>query len=362
MISINSRNWVRFCVIIMIVLTVVAFSTAASAAIKLGAPTTLTPGQSWVLRGKRDNVDHWTVKFNYTTYTVDGSKLTLALAMPQLPTAASTIDLMVDSVIDDTVAEPEQLTRHYSPQPSREDPVNAITTKRIPLEVEATMRTGKTETVTREIAYGTAREALIAEWIAHIQMDDGAERKSGTISSPGQCKHYLASTFAAVSARYELEEAPGITLYMPERPNDEKSGRVQGAAWVLPLMGTGNPFVEAAAYDFDEGKTARENKQAARALLESVRPGDVVQLMAIYNNGARGTHTMMITAPYDPMKDTLYWCDSNLKNKVVDGVRYGIVMAYQTRTVEEVIEWLANPLCAATVYRLADNIGLRAAE
>jgi hypothetical protein len=239
---------------------------------------------------------------------------------------------------------------------------DGISTKRIPLEVEATLKSGKTDTAAREIGYGTAREALIAEWIAAIQMDDGTQRKSNSLAAPGQCKRYLANMFTVVSARYELTEAPGITLYMPERPNDEKSGRVQGAAWVLPLLGTGNPFVEVGAYDFSEDRTSRENKQAARVLLEGAQPGDVLQLMAIYNNGARGTHTLMITAPYDPMTDMLYWCDSNLKNKVIDGVRYGTVMAYQSRTVEEVIGWLSNPACAATAYRLVEGISLRAGE
>jgi hypothetical protein len=402
-----------------------AFGASASAAIVLNAPTELTPGQRWELRAKRLNVEYWTVRFNYETFTVAGPKLSIALTMPGLeedelaevgktgtgqagtgqadtgqPETGQAETGQPGTEQTDTGQARTGLTETGQPGTEQADtgqartgltetgqaetgqeetgqartgqtdtrqpgtgqtgPYNIISTKRIPLEIEATLKSGKTDTVTREIAYGTARAALIAEWIASIQLDDGAERKSGAASSPGQCKHYLATMFAAASAKYELTDAPGITLYMPERPNDAKSGRVEGSAWVLPLLGTGNPFVEVSAYDFDKGRTIRENKQAARTILEGVQPGDVVQMMAVYNNGARGTHTLMVTAPYDPMKDMLYWCDSNLKNRLVDGVRYGIVMAYQTRTLEEVIGWLANPLCAATVYRLVDGIGLRA--
>jgi hypothetical protein len=337
----NARYTKAIRAIVLALILTLAFHSAAVAAIVMNAPAALTPGQPWELRAKRLNVEYWTVRFNYQTYTVAGPKLTLPLVMPELPESVGS-------------AEPNGRAENDQPEP-----YNVISTKRIPLEVEATLKSGKTETVSREIAFGSPRDALIAEWIASIQLDDGAERKSGSSSSPGQCKHYLATMFASASAKYELTEAPGITLYLPERPNDAKSGRVEGSAWTTPPLGTGNPFAEVLLYDFDADRSVRENKQAARAMLEGVRPGDVVQLMAIYNNGARGTHTLLITNPYDPMKDMLYWCDSNLKNRMVDGVRYGIVMAYQTRTVEEVIGWLANPLCAATVYRLVDDIGVR---
>ncbi|GHU73623.1 hypothetical protein AGMMS49992_12820 [Clostridia bacterium] len=324
--SVNTKaNTIRRIVVIALMLALI--TQQAFAAIAVYAPTVRVAGQVWELKAKGSNVKEWTVRFDYKTYTVAGSKLSLPLTMPRRN------------------VDPETAEDWDSPT--------------IPLEIEATLANGKKELITRGITYGTAREALIADWIASIQLDDGTQRKSGTLTSPGQCKRYLINAFADVSAAYELAEHPGITLYMPERPNDEKSGRVQGAAWILPLLGTGNPFVEIASYDFSQDRTSRENKQAARAFLESVQPGDVVQLMAIYNNGARGTHTLLITAPYDPMKDMLYWSDSNFRNKMIDGVRYGTVMAYQSRTVEAFVEWLVNPACAATIYRLVDGIQLR---
>lgn len=53
-------------------------------------------------------------------------------------------------------------------------------------------------------------------------------------------------------------------------------------------------------------------------------------MIAVYNSGARGTHTMLISQPYDARDGILYWCDSNFSNTRIDGVRYGYVRARQS--------------------------------
>jgi hypothetical protein len=202
------------------------------------------------------------------------------------------------------------------------------------------------------------RDMLIDDWIQYIRDDDGTARKAVNIYSPGQCKRYLINSFAKVAARYAIGAYPDAPLAMPENPN-KRDGRIEGAAWTLPSAALGNPFFLYAKYDYDVHALLRDNKANAQALLEKVRPGDVVQMMALYQNGIRGTHTLLITAEYNDETDELYWADSNFRVKMIDGVRYGVVEAQQVWKAAEVVSWLANPSCGATVYRLRYDIEMK---
>ena len=99
------------------------------------------------------------------------------------------------------------------------------------------------------------------------------------------------------------------------------------------------------------------NRQAAREFLSQARAGDILQIIAVYSSGERGTHTLMITQPYDPRDDVLYWCDSNFANKRIDGVKYGYVRARQAWAMNDVTGWLGvSANTGATLYRLRTDL------
>jgi hypothetical protein len=302
----------------LLVVALILIGGCAAAQLSVFAPAARLPGQIWTLYATGKKVVRWDVKFNYESYSVDGEKLELPLVMPDgSPSGAA------------------------------------------PLEIAAVLSNGRVERFAKDVALGSARDALIAEWIAIIQSENGTMRKSNSVAAPGQCKRYLINTFARASAQYAMSAAPDKPLAMPTEPNAKDGGRVYGCAWTLPSPFSGNPFFTAAEYDYGDSYTLRENKEAARALLESAQPGDVIQMMAVYNNGERGTHTLLVTEAYDSETDTLHWADSNFRMRVVDGVRYGIVEAEQSRSVDEVAGWLAQSNCAATIYRLSRDLTLR---
>ncbi|HML48374.1 MAG TPA: hypothetical protein PKE04_16650, partial [Clostridia bacterium] len=72
-----------------------------------------------------------------------------------------------------------------------------------------------------------------------------------------------------------------------------------------------------------------------------------------------GTHTLLVTKAYDADRDYLYWSDSNFRMRTVEGVRYAYVVAQQERALDEIIGWLVNPTCGATLYRLGEAIACR---
>jgi len=205
----------------------------------------------------------------------------------------------------------------------------------------------------------SARETLISDWIWYIRADNGTARKAGSVKAPGQCKRYLINSFASVAENYSMKVSHGSVLKMPEEPNPDNDKRIKGAAWYLPSAYEGNPFFTFAEYDYDRNKTAKENKTDALEFLALAQPGDVIQMMAVYRNGERGTHTLLITAPYDRDADEMHWADSNFRVKVIDDTRYGIVEADQLWKGASVASWLANPSCAATIYRLRYDIIFR---
>lgn len=219
---------------------------------------------------------------------------------------------------------------------------------------------GNRRLIEQTVECRTPRQALIEAWVEAVAQDDGALNRADSVTAPGQCKQYLINVFERISADYAWAASPDVPLFMPARPNDpEQSGRVAGTGWELPPAESGNPFVEAARYDYQGSATLRENRRMARALLEQAQPGDVLQMMAIYNNGVRGTHTLLVTQPYDAERDYLYWSDSNFRMRTVEGVRYAYVVARQERGLEEIIDWLVNPACGATLYRLDEGIAHR---
>lgn len=198
-----------------------------------------------------------------------------------------------------------------------------------------------------------AAEMTLTELSRH-----GSQARSSSVLDPGQCRRFQVNMFAEASQGYRLAGYPDVTLFMPdEHAPTDVSGRPVGSCWDMPAVEMGNAYEEVARYDYDKDITPQENRQNVLRFLENVRAGDVMQMLATYSNGRRGTHTLMFTRPYDPRLGMLYWADSNFANTRIDGVRYGYVRAYQAFPLEDVITWLAADWNnGATLYRLRGDI------
>jgi len=202
------------------------------------------------------------------------------------------------------------------------------------------------------------REMLIAEFILIEFTEDGQMARSGGPQHHGQCKRFQVDMFAKVAGNYMLNSYPDAELYMPlDHADKEITGRTSGTCWDMPDASTGNAFVEAARYDVDRTLSVKENQRIAREFLTQVQAGDILQMVASYQSGGRGSHTLLFTRPYDPRLAYLYWIDSNFANRRIDGLRYGIVKAYQEWPVDEVAKWLGQDWNnGATIYRLSEDI------
>jgi len=196
-------------------------------------------------------------------------------------------------------------------------------------------------------------EMILAEAALHGEME-----RSGSPADAGQCRRFQVNVFAEAAGPYRLADYPDAALFLPaDHAPSDVSGRPVGACWDMPDASMGNPFVEAARFDLDPGRTPAQNKAAARAFLTELRAGDLVQMLARYSSGGRGTHTFLVTRPCDPRTGMLYWSDSNFANTLIDGVRYGYVRAYQAWPFEEVVGWLVSDgNNGATLYRLREDI------
>ena len=201
-------------------------------------------------------------------------------------------------------------------------------------------------------------EALTARMILVEVAQHGEGHPSARRTDAGQCKRFQINSFAEASVGYMLPGFPEQILYLPsEHADPDVSGRPVGTCWDMPAVETGNAFVEVARFDYDSSLSEQENLVNAKAFLMQVQAGDMMQMLASYSSGGRGTHTLMFTRPYDPRVDALYWADSNFANRIIDGVKYGYVRAYQSWPFDEVAGWLTAAWHnGATIYRLREDI------
>jgi len=198
----------------------------------------------------------------------------------------------------------------------------------------------------------TARMILI-----EVALHDGV-KQSGSPKDPGQCKRFQANAFAEAAAGFMLAAYPDAELYLPmEHADPKNSGRFLGVCWDMPGPETGNAFEEIARFDADPNGTKAGNTKAAKAFLAQARAGDILQVVGTYIPSGRGTHTLMFTRPYDPRSNTLYWADSNFGSRIVNEIKYGVVRAYQQRSLDEVAGWLtAQEGNGATLYRIRRDV------
>jgi len=200
---------------------------------------------------------------------------------------------------------------------------------------------------------------LVARMILTEVVQDRETNRSSSNQFHGQCKRFQVNTFEEVAGDFMLAAYPEAELFIPlaHASKESTGGRTVGTAWEIVMPEAGNAYVEVARFDADRSLTRRENIEAAKAFLSNIQAGDQIQMMARYNSGSRGTHSMMFTRPYDPRSEYLYWADSNFSNTRIDGELYGNVRAYQQWRVDEVAGWLAADVGnGATLYRLSEDV------
>ena len=207
---------------------------------------------------------------------------------------------------------------------------------------------------------GDARQAFIDDilTLAHekyVETGGRAQRAqySGDIYV---CKNFTVYLFRQNAHKYRMAQYPDVELVIPDNlPKAECVDYVYGAEWKDVPAEDGNPFYAAATFRYDPNKSKEENREAARAFLMQVQRGDYFQMAANYYYGI-GAHSMIFSADYDPVTDTVTWCDSNMKGEKRNGDRYGYV---QYNAVKE-IDWFVDAFCrkkyGATIYRLRDDI------
>ncbi|MBQ8081336.1 MAG: hypothetical protein IJ240_05490 [Clostridia bacterium] len=208
----------------------------------------------------------------------------------------------------------------------------------------------------------TPREQFIEDIIGtaeqlYLKTNSGKKamraQKSGDIYV---CKNFTVHVFRENAGKYRIGEFPDVKLVIPDNlPAKQCKKTDYGVEWKEVAASDGNPFYIAAQFIYDTGKTKAENREAAREFLKLAQRGDYFQMRANYYYGI-GAHSMIFTAPYDPETDTVTWCDSNMKGKKVDGVRYGYVQFNANKE----IDWFVDAFCrnryGATIYRLRDDI------
>lgn len=201
------------------------------------------------------------------------------------------------------------------------------------------------------------RDVLIAKMILTEVAQDGAVQPSASRADAGQCRRFQVNAFASAADGFRLDEYPLEALFLPSmHASAGETGRTEGVAWLMPARSTGNAFEEIARFDQVSGRTAREDREAALAFLSCIKAGDVLQMVATFSGGSRGTHTLMFTRPYDARNGKLYWADSNFDNRVVGGVKMGVMHAYQCWPVDSMIDWLVTDRGnGATLYRVVET-------
>ena len=58
----------------------------------------------------------------------------------------------------------------------------------------------------------------------------------------------------------------------------------------------------------------KKNRALCRAVLESVQAGDFFQMTGAITIMAKGAHSLLFIAAYDPATNEVRWTDSNMKN------------------------------------------------
>ena len=204
------------------------------------------------------------------------------------------------------------------------------------------------------------RDRMIDEILeaAHDQyvQTGGKLRRAHNAGDIYVCKNFTVYCFKQAAPHYRMAEYPDVALVIPDNlPAKECKPYAYGLKWKEVSAEKGNPFVEAAAFRYDNNLSKAENRELAREFLKQAKRGDFFQMRANYYWGI-GAHSMIFTEDYDPATDSVTWCDSNMRGQSKNGIRYGVV---QWNAVKE-IDWFVDAFCrkqhGATIYRLRDDI------
>ncbi len=206
----------------------------------------------------------------------------------------------------------------------------------------------------------SARDAFINDIISLAQKEfeatGGRAKRAQYSGDIYVCKNFTVYLFRQNSSKYRMAEFPDVKLIIPDnRPKKECTVPVYGVEWKDIPAEEGNPFYVAAQFVYDESLTKEENWELARQFLMQVQRGDYFQMAAKYYYGV-GAHSMIYIADYDPVTDTVRWCDSNMKGEKRNGERYGYVQFDAEKEIDWFVDAFCRPKHGATLYRLRDDI------
>ncbi|MBE5783256.1 MAG: hypothetical protein E7329_08100 [Clostridiales bacterium] len=172
----------------------------------------------------------------------------------------------------------------------------------------------------------------------------------------GVCKNFVMRLFDTFSGAYRMAEYPELELYMPKNKSKADSAPYDyGIEWRPEGPSDGAPFEIAAQFKYDQNLSKEENRALCRAVLEQVERGDFFQMVGYYYHG-NGPHSLLFMTDYNPDTDELYWTDSNMKGKRIDGVRWGYIQYEAVKTAEWFVEAICTKNRGCTIYRLRDDL------
>ena len=206
----------------------------------------------------------------------------------------------------------------------------------------------------------SAREDFIDSIIALAEKKyreaNGRAQRASKSSDIYVCKNFTVYLFRENRDRFRMAEYPDTQLVIPNnKPKAECKEYVYGVEWEDVSAEEGNPFYVAASFRYDKNLSKAENREKAREFLMQVHKGDYFQMAADYYYGV-GAHSLVFIEDYDPETDTVTWCDSNMKGKSVDGVRYGYVQFGANKAIDWFVDAFCRKKYGATLYRLRDDI------
>ncbi len=175
------------------------------------------------------------------------------------------------------------------------------------------------------------------------------------------CKNFTTYLFNENRDAFCMAEYPDVRLVIPDNLPKEKCKPYEyGILWKDVPASKGNPFYIAAQFRYDTNLSKEDNMVLAMDFMRQVQRGDFFQMSADYEYGT-GAHSAIMIA-YSPDSDSIFWMDSNMRGKKIDGIRYGIVQFNE----EKPVEWWASTFCkkkrGATLYRLRDDIIFKPGE
>ena len=172
----------------------------------------------------------------------------------------------------------------------------------------------------------------------------------------GVCKNFVMRLFDTFKKEYRMFEYPDLVLHMPKNNSKVSCAPYDyGIEWRPETAADGSPFEIVYQFKYDDRLSKDENAIIARKMMQMVKKGDFFQMVGYYGGG-NGPHSLFFIQDYDPVSDLLYWTDSNMRGKRINGDRWGYLQFDASATAEWYVNVFNMKKRGATLYRLRDDL------